>query len=103
MASGNDWCSKLVPWNTQGYDMYRIYVLRQRRGGSDVLHKTRTQTPSRAAALAVWSELRAADYDDSHILLISRDGKRLASHRYATSPDHPEHFPVDQEPLDEAG
>lgn len=66
--------------------MYRVYVLKQRRGGSEVVTATRTQTPSFSAAAAAFWELYAADYDGSHILLMSRDNRQLNAYRFGTAP-----------------
>lgn len=66
--------------------MYRVYVLKQRRGGSEVVTATRTQTPSFSAAKAAFWELYTADYDDSHLLIMSRDNRQLNAYRFRSSP-----------------
>lgn len=64
--------------------MYKVYVVRQRPGGSQVLMDTRTNTPSARAARDAWAELYDAVYSPEHLLLLTRDGEKLAVHRYGT-------------------
>lgn len=68
--------------------MYRVYVLKQRKGGSEVLAATRTQTPNfEAAAAAFWALYRAeAEYDSQHLLLMSRDNRQINAYRYGSQP-----------------
>ncbi|MBU0538528.1 MAG: hypothetical protein KKG73_08840 [Gammaproteobacteria bacterium] len=74
--------------------MYRVYILKQRKGGSEVLSETRTQTPSFAAAAAAFWSLHGADYDESHLLLMSKNNKQLNAFRFKSKPgeqDYIEH------------
>ena len=66
--------------------VYKIYVIRQRNGGSEVLTDSRTITPSAAAAAAAWADLYGQDYDQTHLLLLTQDGAKLAVHRYGSKP-----------------
>lgn len=62
--------------------MYRVYVLKQRKGGSEVLTDTRTQTHSFAVAQAAFWELYQRDFDHRHLLLMSKDNQKLYVYRY---------------------
>ena len=62
--------------------MYRVYVLKQRKGGSEVLTDTRTQTQSFAVAQAAFWELYQRDFDHRHLLLMSKDNQKLYVYRY---------------------
>jgi len=62
--------------------MYRVYVLKQRKGGSEVLADTRTQTHSFAVAKAAFAELFQRDFDHRHLLLMSKDNQKLYVYRY---------------------
>ena len=62
--------------------MYRVYVLKQRKGGSEVLTDTRTQTHSFAVAQAAFWELYQRDFDHRHLLLMSKDNQQLYVYRY---------------------
>lgn len=66
--------------------MYRVYVIKQRTGGSEVLPDTRTQTPSFAAAAAAFWALYGQPFDGAHLLLMSRDNRQINAHRYGTQP-----------------
>lgn len=75
--------------------MYRVYVLQQRgKGrGSEVLTDTRTATPTATAAHAAFWALHGADYDHTHLLLITRDKKQVAAYRYGSRPGEPDYIP----------
>lgn len=73
--------------------MYRVYVLKQRSGGSEVRSETRTATPSAAAAHAAFWALYAEVFDPSHLLLLTRDKRQLAAHRYQSAPGDRDHVP----------
>ena len=73
--------------------MFKVYVVKQRKSGSEVLKDTRSATPSRAAALAAWSELYARPFDAHHLLLLTEDGTKLAVHRFQAQPGDPEYLP----------
>lgn len=66
--------------------MYRVYVIKQKKGGSEVLPDTRTQTASFAAATAAFWELYEHPYDSTHLLLMSRDNRQINAYRYASQP-----------------
>ena len=66
--------------------VYKIYVIRQRKGGSEVLTDSRTITPSAAASAAAWADLYSQDYDQTHLLLMTQEGVKLAVHRYGSKP-----------------
>lgn len=65
--------------------MYRVYVIQQRRGGSQVISETRTQTPVFAAAEAAFWALYGAAYDSSHLLLMTHDNRQINAYRYGSS------------------
>lgn len=66
--------------------MYRVYVIKQRAGGSEVLAATRTQTPAFAAAAAAFHALQAQDFDAAHLLLMSLDNRQINAYRYGSRP-----------------
>ena len=66
--------------------MYKIYVIKQSKSGSRVLAETRTQSPSFAAASAAFWELHAAQFDEKHLLLMSKDKKQINAYRYNSKP-----------------
>lgn len=66
--------------------MYRVYVLKQRQGGSEVLPDTRTQTPAFPAAAAAFHALQAQPYDAHHLLLMSLNNKQINAYRFGSQP-----------------
>lgn len=66
--------------------MYRVYVLKQRQGGSEVLADTRTQTPAFAAAAAAFHALQQQKFDSSHLLLMSLNNRQLNAYRFGSKP-----------------
>lgn len=72
--------------------MYKVYVVRQRQKGSEVLTDTRTSTPAVEAAKAAFWALRGASYGPEHLLLLTHSGRKLAVHRYGSSPGDPEYI-----------
>lgn len=75
--------------------MYKIYVIKQRKGGSEVLPESRTSTPSREAAIAAFKDAQAKGYTPDHVLLLTHDGEKLAVHRYGTLPGDPDYADAD--------
>ncbi|MDT4806731.1 hypothetical protein FQZ97_395670 [compost metagenome] len=84
--TGKPWLCRLLPWFPWGSYMYRVYVLKKRRGGSEVLTATRTQTPNFEAAVAAFWALYRAEYDSQHLLLMSRDNRQINAYRYGSQP-----------------
>lgn len=66
--------------------MYRVYIIKQRKGGSEVLAGTRTQTASFAAAVAAFWELYGQPFDSTHLLLMSRDNRQINAYRFGSQP-----------------
>lgn len=73
--------------------MYKVYVVKQRRGGSEVIKESRTTTFSIVAARAAWADLYAAGFDHRHLLLLTHDGQKLAVFRYQSTPGDPDYVP----------
>ncbi|MBI0006508.1 hypothetical protein H3S74_09745 [Gilliamella sp. W8126] len=65
---------------------YRIYVLKQRKGGSEVLLETRTNTTNFELAKAAFWQLYNTHYDNKHLLLMTCNSKKLYIYRYQSSP-----------------
>lgn len=72
--------------------MYKVYVLRQRKGGSQVLTDTQTKTPLFAAATAAFWALYDEHYDNKHLLLMTKDNKQINAYRFGAQPDDADHL-----------
>lgn len=62
--------------------LYRIYVLKQRRGGSEIVAETKTNTSKFEIAKLVFWYLYNQDYNNKHLLLMTCNGKRINIYRY---------------------
>lgn len=81
----------------KGITMYRIYVLKQRKSGSEVLTNTRTQTNSFSAACAAFWELYQQPFDAKHLLLMSKDGQQINAYRYQSQPGDRDYLAINSE------
>ena len=66
--------------------MYKVYVIAQQPNGSRVLPETRTGTPAFAAAQAAFWALYGDNYDPTHLLLMTKNGKQINAYRYQSKP-----------------
>jgi hypothetical protein len=73
--------------------MYRVYVIKQRKGGSEVLADTRTQTASFAAASAAFWDLYSRPLSSDHLLLMSKDKRQTNAYRYGSQPGDRDYIP----------
>lgn len=78
-----------------GGGVFKVYVIHQLKRRSEVLQESRTTTPSADAALAGWRHLYDQPMGSDHVLVLTRNGVRLASHRFGAPPGDPEHTPRD--------
>lgn len=75
--------------------MFKVYVLKRERGRSNAIEETKTSTPSRDAALAAWRDLHDQPFEPGHVLILSRNGQRIAGHLFGSSPTDPSYVPRD--------
>lgn len=75
--------------------MYKVYVVKRERGRSTPMDETKTTTPSSAAASTAWRDLYDQPFAPGHVLILSRDGQRLAGHLFGSSPTDPAYAPRD--------
>lgn len=73
--------------------MYKVYVIRQQKGGSEVLTETRTATPLFAAAAAAFWALYETPLDTSHLLLMTRDNRQINAYRFGSAPGDRDYLP----------
>ncbi|ECI6683330.1 hypothetical protein DQD89_09590 [Salmonella enterica subsp. enterica] len=68
--------------------MYKIYVIKQRRGGSERVAGSETSTHyAAAAAAAFWAAYNDPRFNsDAFLLLLTRDSKQIAAHRFMSVP-----------------
>lgn len=82
--------------------MYRVYVIKQiKKGSSEVLVNTRTNTYSFNVAKAAFFELFEQDLDNSHLLLMSKNNKQINSYRYESISGDRDYFDKSMELKDD--
>ncbi|OCG42202.1 hypothetical protein A9G29_06945 [Gilliamella sp. Fer2-1] len=77
----NDLRGKRVAASTD-LKTYRVYVLKQRKGGSEILLETRTNTTNFEIAKAAFWQLYHQHYDNKHLLLMTCNSKKINVYRY---------------------
>lgn len=63
-------------------DVYKVYVVKQRRGGSEVVKGLKTQTPFFSSAKAAFFELYNMDFSKNHLVLMTKNRTVINSYRY---------------------
>lgn len=68
--------------------MYKVYIIKKRRGGSEVLKNTKTDTPIAAVAeAAFWALYGSDEYKNQHLLLLmTLNNKQLNAHWFDAKP-----------------
>ncbi|CAK6496288.1 hypothetical protein PANNVG_02903 [Pantoea sp. Nvir] len=79
--------------------MYKIYVIKQRRGGSERVPGSQTQSEYADVARAGW---RAAYYDlrwqtSEHLLLLTHKNEKLYVHRFGSAPGDADYVAPDED------
>lgn len=82
--------------------MYRVYVIKQiKKGSSEVLINTRTNTYSFNVAKAAFFELLEQNFDNSHLLLMSKNNKQINAYRYESISGECDYFDKSMELKDD--
>lgn len=81
----------------QDLKTYRIYVLKQRKGGSEVLLEMRTNTASFEVAKTAFWQLYNMQYDNKHLLLMTCNSKKINVYRYQSKLGDDGYLSVDSE------
>ncbi|OCL19508.1 hypothetical protein [Gilliamella sp. wkB171] len=61
---------------------YRVYVIKQRKGGSEILLHTRTNTTNFDVAKMAFWQLYNQDFDNKHLLLMTCNSKKINVYRF---------------------
>lgn len=82
--------------------MYRVYVIKQiKKGTSQVLVDTRTNTNSFNVAKAAFFDLLNMNFDNRHLLLMSKNNKQINAYRYQSKIGDRDYFNETMELNDE--
>lgn len=73
--------------------MYRVYVIKQiKKGTSEVLIDTRTNTNNFNVAKAAFFDLLNMDFDNRHLLLMTKNNKQINAYRYQSKMGDRDYF-----------
>ena len=76
----------------ENINVYRVYVLKQRRGGSEVITRLSTKTPFFTSACEAFLELYKFPFDKNHLILMTKNNKQINSYRYESIPGERDYF-----------
>ena len=79
--------------------MYKVYLLRKTKSGTEVIKESRTETPSASAASAAFWELRnQQDLQGQPVLLLmTKDKEKLNRHWFNRQPGEEQYIPSGSE------
>lgn len=73
--------------------MYKIYVIKQRKGGSEVLSDTATHTHNFTVAQTAFWALHQQPFDNKHLLLMTKNSKQINAYRYQSQENDRDYLP----------
>ncbi|NUF49540.1 hypothetical protein [Gilliamella sp. ESL0250] len=77
---------------SENINIYRVYVIKQRRGGSETITHLSTKTPFFSAAKAAFLELYKLSFDKNHLVLMSKNNKQINAYRYQSEKGDRDYF-----------
>ena len=85
----------------ENINIYRVYVIKQRRGGSEIITPLSTKTPFFSAAKTAFLELYKLPLDKNHLVLMSKNNKQINAYRYQSERGERDYFDHTMELTDE--
>lgn len=76
----------------ENINIYRVYVIKQRRGGSEIITSLSTKTPFFSAAKAAFLELYKLPLDKNYLVLMSKNNKQINAYRYQSERGERDYF-----------
>lgn len=67
---------------SENIDTYRVYILKQRKNGSEVLKDFNTITPFFSCAKIAFLELYKLQFDKNYLILMTKNNKQINAYRY---------------------
>lgn len=62
--------------------LYKVYVLKQRKGGSEVVKHLSTHTPFFSSAKAAFLELHKLNFSKNYLVLMTKNNIQINAYRY---------------------
>lgn len=85
----------------ENMNVYRVYVIKQRRGGSEIITYLSTKTPFFSAAKEAFLELYKLSMDKNYLVLMSKNNKQIYAYRYQSEQGERDYFDETMELTDE--
>lgn len=76
----------------ENINVYRVYVLKQRKGGSEVITRLSTKTPFFTSACQSFWELYKLPFDKNYLILMTKNNKQINAYRYESIPGERDYF-----------
>lgn len=76
----------------ENINVYRVYVLKQRKGGSEIITQLSTKTPFFTSACEAFLELYNFPFDKNHLVLMTKNNKQINSYRYESISGERDYF-----------
>lgn len=85
----------------ENINIYKVYVIKQRRGGSEIIKNLSTKTPFFSAAKEAFLDLYKLPLDKHHLILMSKNNKQINAYRYQSERGERDYFDETMDLIDE--
>lgn len=76
----------------ENINVYRVYVIKQRKGGSEIITQLSTKTPFFTCACEAFLELYKLPFDKNYLVLMSKNNKQINAYRYQSEKGDRDYF-----------
>lgn len=76
----------------ENINIYRVYVIKQRKGGSEIITQLSTKTPFFTSACEAFLELYKLPFDKNHLVLMTKNNKQINAYRYESRSGERDYF-----------
>ncbi len=76
----------------ENINIYRVYVIKQRKGGSEIITQLSTKTPFFTSACEAFLELYKLPFDKNHLVLMTKNNKQINAYRYESISGERDYF-----------
>ena len=76
----------------ENINVYRVYVLKQRKGRSEIIKSLSTETPFFTSACQSFWELYKLPFDKNYLILMTKNNKQINAYRYESIPGELDYF-----------
>lgn len=76
----------------ENINIYRVYVIKQRKGGSEIITQLSTKTPFFTSACEAFLELYKLPFDKNYLVLMTKNNKQINAYRYESISGERDYF-----------